>query len=67
MNVKELIEFLKTQPQDLPVCFQLFSEQCMISESDIKIENLCEARDDGWVQNKRKDKKSIDYLVFPGN
>ena len=67
MNVKELIEFLKTQPQDLPVCFRLCSEQCMISESDINIENLCEARDDGWVENKRPDKKLIDYLVFPGN
>ena len=67
MNVKELIEFLKTQPQDLPVAFNLFSEQCMIDASDIVIKKLCEARPDGWVENERPDKKSIDYLVFPGN
>tara|TARA_R110000850_G_scaffold404_3_gene2296 strand:- start:647 stop:850 length:204 start_codon:yes stop_codon:yes gene_type:complete len=67
MKVKELIEFLKTQPQELPVCFRLCSEQCMLEVSDISIEKLCEARPDGWVENERPDKKSIDYLVFPGN
>jgi len=30
MTVKELIEFLQTQPQDLQVAYALFSEQCLL-------------------------------------
>jgi hypothetical protein len=67
MNVKELIEFLQTQPQDLPVAYTCCSEQCMLETGDIDIEELCEAREDGWVANNRPDKPKIPYLVFPGN
>lgn len=67
MTVKELIEFLKTQPQDLLVAYKICSEQCLLEEMDIEIKDLCEARPDGWVQNQRPDKPTVKYLVFPGN
>ena len=66
VNVKELIEFLQRQPQDLPVAYVCCSERCMLDEGSIEIEQLCEARPDGWVANERPDKPSIPYLVFPG-
>jgi hypothetical protein len=66
MNVKELIEFLQQQPQELPVAYVCCSEQCMLETDDIGIEELCEAREDGWVANYRPDKATIPYLVFPG-
>jgi hypothetical protein len=67
MNVKELIEFLQTQPQELPVAYTCCSEQNTLEASEICIEELCEARVDGWVANERPDKRKIPYLVFPGN
>jgi hypothetical protein len=67
MTVKELIEVLQKYPQDLPVAFKCYSEQCILQEKDIKVESHCINRVDGWVQNKRPDMLSIDYLVFPGN
>ena len=67
MKVSELIELLRTYPQDLPVAYRLFSEKCLLEVKDIEVEALCEARPDGWVANARPDKPTIDYLVFPGN
>lgn len=67
MNVAELIEFLKTQPQDLQVIYQCCSEHNSLEVKDIFIGEACEARPDGWVANKRPDKPVIQYLVFPGN
>ena len=67
MTVKELIKLLKTKPQDLQVVYGIYSEQLLLEEKDITIEKLCEPRPDGWVQNERPDKPSIEYLVFPGN
>ena len=67
MNVKELIAFLKKQPQDLPVAYRIYSEQCLLEEKDIVIEEQCVARPDGWVQSKRNDTPCRDYLMFPGN
>ena len=67
MNVKELISFLKKKPQDLPVAYRIYSEQCLLDERDITIEENCVARPDGLVQQKRDDKKCCDYLMFPGN
>lgn len=67
MTVSELIELLRAYPQDLPVAYRLFSEKCLLEAKDIDIEALCEPRADGWVANKRPDKPTIDYLVFPGN
>lgn len=67
MTVAELIEFLKTQPQDLPVAFDLHSEHILMVAGDIRLMNACEARQDGWVPRARPDKPSRAYLMFPGN
>lgn len=67
MNVGELIEFLKSKPRDMPVAYQIYSEQCTLEASDIHVEKLSEARPDGWVHNARPDQAQVEYLVFPGN
>lgn len=67
MLVSDLIRLLKTYPQDLPVAYSIYSENCLLEAEDISIEDLCEARPDGWVANKRPDKPTIKYLLFPGN
>ena len=67
MTVAELIEFLKTQPQDIQVAYRLFSEQCLMEKAEIRAEYLCRSRTDGWVHNARPDKPTQEYLVFPGN
>ena len=67
MTVKELIEFLQTQPQDLPVAYRLYSEQVLLEESDIYTQEHCLPRPDGWIQHKRPDMPSQEYLMFPGN
>lgn len=67
MTVSELIEFLKTQPQDIQVAYNLFSEHCLLDVRDIKVTAACEARADGWVQRKRSDMPTQTYLIFPGN
>lgn len=67
MKVYELIEFLKTQDQNLDIAYELHSEQCLLEIEQIKIETLCEPRVDGWIQNKRPDMPGRKYLVFPGN
>lgn len=65
MTVSELIEFLKKQPKNLLVAYKIFSEQCLLEEKDIAIEELCQPRDDGWVHDRRPDKSTQKYLVFP--
>lgn len=67
MKVSELIEYLQTCPQDLEVVYRCYSEQCLLDVNDIGQEELCVAREDGWVQNIRLDKATQTYLVFPGN
>ena len=67
MTVAELIKFLKKQPQNLKVAYRRFSEQCLLESEDILIEELCEPRDDGWIQDLRPDKNTEKYIVFPGN
>ena len=67
MNVAELIEFLKTQPQDLPVAYALHSEYCLLELDDIEVVKACEPRPDGWVHGARPDKPTRLYLMFPGN
>ena len=67
MTVSQLIDFLKTQPQDLPVCYRCMSEQVMLEAQKIDIEDLCLPRPDGWVHDKRPDKPTQTYLVLPGN
>ena len=67
MTVRELIEFLKTQPQDLQVAYQCYSEQVLLNQEYIKIETCCQPRPDGWIQDERPDMPTQDYLMFPGN
>jgi len=67
MTVAELIVYLQGQPQDLLVAYSLFSEQCLLEQSVISVQEFCEPRPDGWVQKKRPDLPSRPYLLFPGN
>lgn len=67
MTVASLIEILKKKPQNIKVAYEIFSEQCLLEEKDIAIVELCHPREDGWIQNKRPDKPTERYLVFPGN
>lgn len=67
MTVSELIEFLKKQPQDLQVVYQLYSEQCILQAREITVRELGEQRPDGWVHDARPDKPKRLYLSFPGN
>jgi hypothetical protein len=67
MIVSELIEILKNYPQDIKVCFEKYSEHRLIEIDDIELVELCSPRPDGWIQNKRLDKETEIYLVFPGN
>jgi len=67
ITVEELIQHLGTFPQDLPVAYSRYSEQKLLENGDIVIEECCIARQDGWIQSKRSDMPSIPYLLFPGN
>lgn len=67
MTVKDLIDFLSTQPQDLDVVYQICSEQKLLEVGEIKIGDLCLPRPDGWVHDKRPDKPFKAYLILPGN
>ncbi len=67
ITVAELIAHLQTLPHDLPVAYQLHSEQILMELDDISIEWLQEARPDGWVHDKRPDRPAVPYVVFPGN
>lgn len=67
MTVADLIEFLRAQPQDLVVLYRRCSEQVLLEVDQIRTEDLCEPRPDGWVQNGRPDMPKRKYLLFPGN
>ena len=67
MTVAELIEFLQTQPQDLQVAYQCFSEQVLLEAKEIEIAEKCQPRPDGWIQDKRPDMPTQKYLLLPGN
>ncbi len=67
MTVKDLIDLLKKYPKNLPVCYQRYSEYCLLEAGDIAELELCAPRPDGWVANARPDKPTQNYLVLPGN
>lgn len=67
MTVSELIELLKTYPQDLLVAREIYSEQYLLKPENLTIDVLCEPRRDGSIQNYRKDKPYRQYLVIDGN
>lgn len=64
MKVHELIELLKTYPQDMLVAQPLWSEFVLVDPDKLEVKPLCEPRPDGWVAYNRPDKPSIDYLVL---
>ena len=64
MTVAQLVWLLQQQPQDLPVAYRKYSEQVLLEKEHIKIVELCEPRDDGWVQDQRPDMPSQTYLVI---
>lgn len=67
MTVAELIEHLKTFPQELQVVYSRYSEQCLMEKDDLYTASLQPPRNDGWVGDKRPDKECMEYLCFPGN
>ena len=67
MKVKELIEFLQTQPQDIDVAYKCFSEHDLLEPHQIEVKEGCLPRGDGWIQDARPDKSTVKYLMFPGN
>lgn len=67
VTVKELIKFLETLPENLPIAYKLHSEQCLMELGDLEVFEACLPRPDGWIQYKRPDKPSQLYLIFPGN
>ena len=67
MTVKEFIEFLVTQDPDLPVAYRCCSEQVLLNTSDIRVDEFCVPRPDGWIEDKRPDKPYQKYLLLPGN
>ena len=67
MTVSDLIAFLQTQPQDLMVAYELYSEQCLIEVNEIVIMEASVPRHDGWIEHKRSDKPTQKYLLFPGH
>lgn len=66
-TVADLIKYLEQFPQDIQVAIEMYSEQYLLEFDQIVLEELCEPRSDGWVQNKRPDMPTQKYLVFPGN
>lgn len=66
-TVRELITFLATMPPDLPVCYQVYSEYCLLEIEQVAVRELGAARDDGWVPDKRPKEVGIKYLALPGN
>lgn len=67
MTVAELIAYLKTQPQEMLVAYRICSEQCLLSSDEIRFAECCEPRPDGWIEDKRPDKPTKTYLMFPGH
>ena len=66
-TVREVIAKLLTFDQDIPVCHKMYSEYLLLDLDELRVVELCEERDDGWVARKRPDKLFIKYLVLPGN
>lgn len=67
MTVRELIAILQTKPQDARVAYRCYSEWALLEAGDIRLQQLCGAREDGWVHDARPDKPTYEYLTLPGN
>lgn len=66
-TVAELIAHLGTLPQNYPVIYRAFSENCILELKDIEVIEAGVSRSDGWVHDKRSDKAVMTYIRFPGN
>ena len=64
MTVAELIEHLKQFDPNLRVVTPIYSEQEILTVEHVRVISLCEARPDGWVENERPDKPTVDYLAI---
>jgi len=62
LTVAELIRILQKQPLHLLVVRDLYSEQCLLQESDIKTISACDPRPDGWVHHARPDELEQKYI-----
>jgi hypothetical protein len=67
MTVKDLIDGLKQFPADLQVVYPKYSEHCILDAADLIVDEFCIPRPDGWVQNKRNDMPSQQYLILAGD
>ena len=72
MTVKEFIQFLESQPQDIQVAHQMCSEFCLLDKAAVSIMKLKLPMDDGWIHYTWSSEKDEDvakqkYLVLPGN
>jgi hypothetical protein len=67
MLVSELIEYLKTVPQDIPVAYNCYSDSVLMNIGEVGVVKMCKARADGWIQSARPDMEKVEYLLFPGN
>lgn len=67
MTVQELIIALQAMDETLLVCYGMYSDNCILEATDLKVERHGLPRRDGWVAGLREDKPSREYLVFPGN
>jgi hypothetical protein len=63
-TVADLIAYLQTKPQDMVVIHSEHSEYVVLDLGQCSIENLCVAREDGWVQNYRPDMPTQQYLAL---
>jgi len=67
MTVAELIDVLRSKPQDIQVAYEMYSEQCLLDAEMIVVKDLCPPRPDGWIHDARPDQPTQPYLVLPGN
>ena len=69
-TVKELIKYLKTFDQNLPVAFKCCSEYDSLDLEEVTVKELQSPRADGWIHTEWSGKPElpkIKYVVFPGN
>jgi hypothetical protein len=72
MTVKELIEHLKTFPEDLPVLYAIYSDNKMLEAEDIKIAKFMEYRKNDGYYPRNSDSatgvfRRFEGVSFPGN
>lgn len=64
MSVADLIELLKTCPQDMLVGISRHSEHCLLQQRNVQVLELCKPRSDGWIHDKRPDMDTQNYLII---